>query len=239
MAKYPFVRARNYTRVGGRDIDLIVVHTAEYPERPTGAEWVADYFAGRNAPRASAHYAIDNDSVVQGVRDQDVAWAAPGANHNGLQFEHAGYAAQGTADWHDPYSQAMLRRSAMLAAEKVVQYNIPLRWLGVNGLEAGGRGFVTHDTVSKTFRLSDHWDPGKSFPHGEYLRLVKDYRLALVAEPEPKPHWKWRWARWRLGEGEYREFGPMKGPRPGDAPARIPPQVWAWYALFVSRRRKK
>ena len=89
-----FVQARNYTRGRSNAIDVLVIHTMESPEKPDTAESVANWFGGATAPEASAHYCIDSDSIVQCVHDEDVAWHAPGANHNGLGFEHAGRAAQ-------------------------------------------------------------------------------------------------------------------------------------------------
>ena len=83
-------------RCGPHPIDLLVIHTMEAPEKPDTAENVAKWFAGSTAPQASAHYCIDADSIVQCVQDRDVAWHAPGANHNGLGFEHAGTAGRKT-----------------------------------------------------------------------------------------------------------------------------------------------
>src|SRR3954447_10294902 len=110
----PFVQARNFTRGRSNAIDVLVIHTMESPEKPDTAESVANWFAGSTAPQASAHYCIDENSVVQCVRDEDVAWHVPGANHNGLGFEHAGRAAQGKRDWADEYSAKMLELSAGL-----------------------------------------------------------------------------------------------------------------------------
>lgn len=171
----PFVKARNYTRVWlpRRHIDIIVIHDMEYPERPTGAEWCAQYFAGKNAPKASAHYYVDNNSVVQGVWDRDVAWAAPGANHNGIQIEHAGFAAQSRAEWLDAYSRAELKRSAALVADLCRKHKIPVRRLRAEDLRNGKRGITGHLDVNAAFHLSDHGDPGVSFPWTVYLDWVK------------------------------------------------------------------
>src|SRR5207253_463587 len=65
---FPFAQARNYTRGRARPVRLIVVHDMEAPTGATTAENVARYFAGAGAPRASAHFSIDSDSVVQCVR---------------------------------------------------------------------------------------------------------------------------------------------------------------------------
>jgi N-acetyl-anhydromuramyl-L-alanine amidase AmpD len=171
----PFVQARNYTKGRSNKIDVLVIHTMESPEKPDTAESVASWFAGSTAPQASAHYCIDNNSVVQCVHDGDVAWHAPGANHNGLGFEHAGRAAQTKTDWNDQYSQAMLEISAKLVAEKAVENHIPAVWLRPADLRAGKRGITGHADVSNAFKRSDHHDPGTSFPIEEYLTLVRKH----------------------------------------------------------------
>jgi N-acetyl-anhydromuramyl-L-alanine amidase AmpD len=171
----PFVQARNYTRGRSNAIDVLVIHTMEAPEKPTTAESVAKWFAGSSAPQASAHYCIDNNSAVQCVRDEDVAWHAPGANHNGIGFEHAGFAAQTSKDWQDPYSQALLEVSAELVAKKAEEFHIPVVWLQVADLRAGRRGITGHAQVSDAFKKSDHHDPGGNFPVQHYLALVKKH----------------------------------------------------------------
>jgi len=136
----PFVQARNYTGGRANAIDVLVIHTMESPEKPDTAESVAAWFAGSTAPQASAHYCIDGNSIVQCVRDEDVAWHAPGANHNGLGFEHAGRAAQTAHDWSDDYSLACLALSAELVARKCEKHHIPVVWLQSADLRARQAG---------------------------------------------------------------------------------------------------
>jgi N-acetyl-anhydromuramyl-L-alanine amidase AmpD len=170
---YPFVPARHFTKSGREEVDLVVVHTMEAPEKGKTAENVASWFAGSNAPQASAHYCVDADTIVQCVRDEDVAWHAPGANHDGIGIEHAGYARQSQEDWSDDYSTRMLERSAALAADLCERYRIPPVWLHPADLLAGRRGITSHANVSQAFKRSDHHDPGTSFPIQRYLRLVQ------------------------------------------------------------------
>ena len=108
---YPFVESPNVTKTGGRTIDLIVIHTMEMDEKGDTAEHCALWFKNP-AAKVSAHYCVDADSIVQCVRDQDIGWHAPGANHDGIGIEHAGRAKQTGRDWSDAYSVAMLERSA-------------------------------------------------------------------------------------------------------------------------------
>ena len=175
VSTIPFVQARNFTRGRSNAIDVLVIHTMEAPEKPTTAESVANWFAGSTAPQASAHYCIDNNSIVQCVHDADVAWHAPGANHNGLGFEHAGFAAEAPKDWQDAYSEAMLELSAELVAKKCEENHIPVVWLQVADLQAGRRGITGHAQVSDAFKRSDHHDPGVNFPVQHYLALVKKH----------------------------------------------------------------
>lgn len=81
---YPFMQAPHDKRVGGRTVDLVVIHTMEAPEKGSTAEDVARYFQTTDR-EVSSHHCIDDDTIVQCVREEDVAWCAPGANHNGIQ----------------------------------------------------------------------------------------------------------------------------------------------------------
>lgn len=184
-----FIQAKNFTPTGGRDIDLWVVHTMENDEKPDGAENVARWFAGPTTPRASAHYNIDNDSIVQGVRDDDVAWAAPGANHDGIQVEHAGRAGQGRAGWDDKYSRRELRLSARLAARKARRYRLPIRKLTAEDLRNDLRGFCGHADVSQAFGLSTHTDPGPDFPWKRYLRWTRIYAAGRLPARKRRRPW--------------------------------------------------
>jgi peptidoglycan hydrolase-like protein with peptidoglycan-binding domain len=84
LSSVKFVQARNYTRANRQAIDVIVIHCMEWPDKPDGAERVSAWFASDTAPKASAHFCVDSNSIVQCVRVEDVAWHAPGANGNGI-----------------------------------------------------------------------------------------------------------------------------------------------------------
>lgn len=178
-----FIQARNYTKSNGRKITVIVIHTMEAPEKVGTARATANYFASKNAPQASAHYCIDNTEIIQCVRDQDVAWHAPGANSNGIGLEHAGYAKQGTPEWSDSYSQQMLALSAALTARLCTQYSIPVTFVDALALTRGQSGITTHREVSEAFRKSDHWDPGPGFPMTDYLNMIRNILHPVTPTP--------------------------------------------------------
>ena len=169
-----FKQAKNFHAGRTRAVRLVVIHDMEYPERENAAEWCAGYFSAGNSPMASAHYYIDNNTIIQGVREAHTAFAAPGANADGIQLEHAGYASQTREKWLDAYSTSMLRNmSAPLVAGICARHNIPIRHLTNSQLRAGYAGIIAHSQASQVYRLSDHHDVGKNFPWSEYLSWIK------------------------------------------------------------------
>lgn len=172
-----FVQAVNYHVGRRRQLRCITIHTMETPEQSTRAEWCANWFGGLigTAPQASAHYMIDNDTIVQGVSDDDTAWTTPGVNADGLSVEHAGYAGQTDSQWDDAFSVAQLDLSARLVAVKCVLYGIPPRHLTDAQLAAGESGIIGHDQATRVYKLSTHTDPGENFPWVDYIDLVQSY----------------------------------------------------------------
>jgi peptidoglycan hydrolase-like protein with peptidoglycan-binding domain len=168
----PTITSPNRYEGRAAPIRVIVLHTMETEERSDIAEAVASYFS-RTSTRASAHLCVDNDSTVRCVDDQDTAWAAPGANADGLQIEIAGRASQNPTQWADAYSKDLLDRAAAEVAAWCKRWNIPARLLTDAQLADGfTRGITTHAAVSRVFRRSDHTDPGKDFPAGAFVAAV-------------------------------------------------------------------
>lgn len=180
------IQARNYTPANRADCRLVVIHSMESLEKPGTARAVAKWFAGPLAPRASAHYCVDNTETVQCVKETSIAWAAPGANNDGVHIELAGYAKQSASDWDDAYSKAELGRAAELVADICRRYQIPPRWLTVAEVKDGKtRGICGHADVTAAFHKSDHTDPGVGFPRIAFIELV--CRHAGGPEPFPLP----------------------------------------------------
>ena len=169
------VIARNFTPASRSrgDVKYVVLHTMESPEEADTAENVAAWFAGSTAPQTSAHYAVDNNSIVGMVDESDIAWAAPGANTNGMHIEHAGQAAQTAAQWQDAYSRGELNESAKLCADILKRWGIRKAHPSNSELAAGSGGVIGHDQVSEVIDPgAGHWDPGPNVPWREYMEDV-------------------------------------------------------------------
>lgn len=176
-----FVPARWFHEGRRKPVRLIVIHCTVSRELATGAEAVAAYFA-RGERRASAHRTADSNSIVKSVRDDDTAFAAAGANADGLHLELVGLPTQSDLEWRDSYSTAMFNVARPTIREWADEFSIPYRWLTVDQV-AGGvtKGFCTHADVSRAFPevSTGHWDPGPNFP--------KAYVMNLWCPPSPSP----------------------------------------------------
>ena len=134
----------------------------------------------KRAPQVSTHYCFDDDSTILCVPEEHIAWAAPGMNKRGIQFEHAGFARQSYDEWFDPFSRRMLARSAKRAAATCKQWDIPVRFIDAAGLMRNERGITTHYQVSKGpgKGRTNHTDPGRGFPMSTYLDMVREEMAA-------------------------------------------------------------
>lgn len=190
------IAAKNYRKGRLSSIRLIVIHDMEAPEGPLTAENVAKYFRDSGVV-ASAHICVDNDSAVRCVPDEDTAYAAPGANTDGLQLEIAGYMRQSRDEWLDAYSKAALGQAARATAAWCAKYGIPVRRLTRDELRAGVRGITCHADVSAVYKRSDHTDPGPGFPWDWFLAMVHEARNATTTAPPlaetPVPVWPGRY----------------------------------------------
>lgn len=172
----PFVQAEGYTRGRGDGPPLwIVIHTMEAGENSQRAESTANYFA--NPPdgrQVSSHYCADNDSVVQCVDLDDVAWTVgnrPG-NYRGINWELSGFASQTRELWLDSFGRSMLSRAAPLMRSDMARFGIPMVRCSVADLQARRKGFTTHNDLRLAFGVTTHTDPGPHFPFDILFDLI-------------------------------------------------------------------
>ncbi len=88
-----------------------------------------------------------------------------------------------------------------------------------------------HEGAPSTTRLS--WDRRPQ----QYLRLPVVY----VPTPEDKLRARttwFAWVAWRLGEGDWRHYGPANALVRPNVPKRIPAEWWLRFAQFLADRKK-
>ena len=184
----PFVQAQGYTRGRADGPPLwVVIHDMEAGEDSQRAESTAAYFADPSDGRSvSSHYCGDNDSVIQCVDLDDVAWTVgnrPG-NYRGLNWEFSGFANQTRDQWLDPFGKAMLAQAAPLMRSDMARFHIPLHRCTVSELLAFKSGFTTHNDLRLAFGVTSHTDPGPNFPFDYLFMLLSgevDMFLAQVS----------------------------------------------------------
>lgn len=192
-----FMQAQWFTPGPRRNpVRKVVWHDMEAAELFDTAERCARYFRdhpgvdSRGKPSfPSAHECIDADSWVGCVHDTDIAHHAPGANHDGIGLELAGFARQTREEWLDPYGLAMLRICAKRTALRCVTFGLPAHFLTAEEMRAdpGAMGLTTHWQVSLAYRKSTHSDPGVGFPVDVLLEMVRDELNPAVVLPIPVP----------------------------------------------------
>ena len=186
---FPVVRAKFFRDVlERRPVRLIVIHSMEAPEKGDTAENVARFFQnpgklnGKDR-KVSAHLCVDNNSIVQCVFDNDVAFAAPGANNDGIQIELAGFARQTRKEWLDPFGVMMLDNAANATAQYCLKYNIPIKHLTNAELRNKDmKGIIGHSQATRVVKQSTHNVPGNGFPWDVFLERVAHHHALRFAK---------------------------------------------------------
>jgi hypothetical protein len=94
------------------------------------------------------------------------------ADPNGGTHDHRAAGSRNPLRWMMPNYRRMFRRSARLAAELCLAYDVPPYWRGYRALRAGARGLTDHNQVSKAFGQSSHWDMG-AWPRKAWCKRVR------------------------------------------------------------------
>ena len=175
------IQARYYTKGPRKSpITQIIIHSMESQGKSDTAETVARWFASPGSPKTSIHYCADNTSVVQCVKDKDIAWHSGNwdVNDRSLGIELAGRASQDNKDWRDPYSLSMLNKAAAVVAHWCKAYKIPVKHLTPAEVHTNKKGICGHVDVTKAYGVvGGHTDPGVDFPWPLFLKLVMKHMV--------------------------------------------------------------
>ena len=177
--------AKHSGLTGNKPIRRIVIHSAVMPCEPGRARQLGR-MNSEGMGGGSWHYAVDPEETFQTSWDSVICWHAPPNPHT-VGIEMADYPKPWPAGsrtqrwwealkrawrWRDENHQKMLARTARLTAELLVEYELPVKLLSVKQVRNDEKGIATHNTVSKAFKQSTHWDPG-AWPYSRFMMLVK------------------------------------------------------------------
>lgn len=154
-----------------REIIWVVLHDEEAATARSAAAWF------QNPKSAgSAHLCVDDNECYRCLANEDIPWAARGANEKGFHIEQAGFARWSTVIWKRHVNT--IRRAAYKAAVHCKQFDIPVRFVDAEGLKAGKSGITTHRQCSKAFG-GHHTDPGPFYPRSMFMWFCRRYRREL------------------------------------------------------------
>lgn len=174
--------------------DLIVVHCTANTASAGGEAG----YARRREDKVSSHYYVDDESLVQSLNTDLVAWHAGNdeGNTRGISYEFTGLATWSRSTWLADSDDIHLAARQM--ARDAAHWDIPVRWLTVDQLRAGWAGLTTHDDVRRAWG-GTHTDPGPGFPKDVLLAEVKRAMTGGdMEQSEPVPITQWTKDKWGL-----------------------------------------
>lgn len=154
------------------DIKYVVIHATESSNAKGSASWFENQASG-----GSANLVVDDKECYKTVPDDVTPWGAPPLNQSGFHIEQAGYSGWSRANWLLHLNT--IKRCAYKTAQRCKAHKIPLVFLSVADLKAGKKGITSHNNVSLAYGQSNHTDPGKNYPYGTFMWLVKRYYKSL------------------------------------------------------------
>lgn len=160
---------------GGRRsvTQMVVMHCTDN----TASDEAESHYAEHRADGTSAHFYSDEDSVIQALDTQDIAWGCyPIGNARSIQFEMTGLS--------DQVTDATMRRVAPIVARVCADWSIPVRHVGPDELRAGAQGICGHGDVTRAWGQGDHTDPGDAFPWSTFIGYVQAAALPASSGSE-------------------------------------------------------
>lgn len=166
----------------------IAIHTQEARSTARGLAG----FLANPASQVSYHVAVDDKEILKIVGEGDAPWSAANANRYAFHLCIAGsFAAWSRGKWLETdASDGVNEDQALTNAAKVVawwcqKYQIPVQWIGGNGIPWGKEGICGH--VDFGTWGGGHHDPGQNFPADELVRRAKAIMGGTTPGPQPAP----------------------------------------------------
>lgn len=177
MAQMP-MSSRRSSRYGTKCV-WIVLHTSEGTSHGARGLRDATWWEG------SSH-AISDDKELLDHRSGCVdpaygAWTLRNGNPCSVNIEQVAYAKWSRSDWLDNH-MPMLRFTAQWIADMAQRFDIPITYIGTQGVRDKRAGVIQHNDYTQGAGDGSHWDCGPGYPIDVVIDLARDY-----ANPKPAP----------------------------------------------------
>jgi hypothetical protein len=205
------------------DVNLIICHT------PEGAYDSTVAWCLRPGTEVSYHLLIkkDGSEATQLVPWDRKAWHAK--VYNSISD---GVAIEGWARLFD-LGDAGIDEFVDVVAKRLIARNLKPVWT----TDVAKGGVCRHGDLQR-----DRTDPTPDLNEWRLFMAMVAARHKQLTQPDwpiPVPKWFWTWARWRLGVGEFKQYGPASSkhrpglpvPPPGISWAPGGKHFWAWRRL--------
>jgi hypothetical protein len=213
-------------RLFGDDaVRMIVVHT------PEGGYAGTVGFCMNPAADVSYHLLIKKDGTEA---TQLVPWTRKAWHAGPMNSYSDGISVEGFARTFSLFDKGTVEAAAAVA-RRLVARKLPPQWT----TDVAKGGFCRHGDLQ-----DNRTDPTPDLAEWRvFVNMVKaehdDLTSPDVDWPVPVPQWFWTWARWRLGVGEFKAYGPANSafrpglpvPAPGVSWAPGGKHYWAWKRL--------
>ncbi len=137
------------------DLDIKFIQSKHYQPANRNEVTLIKLHGGETAELLSVHFLVDDLTITQCVKEEDIAFHCLACNNYSIGIEHAGYARQTEDQWLDSFSTQMLKRSAKLTASLCKKWNIPIKF------------------VNKDNGITTHINMGSKFPMDLYINWVQ------------------------------------------------------------------
>lgn len=180
----PFIGPANVTSATAAKYGITFHNTSN--SRLASASDEASYAKRRTD--AGAHYYVDKTQVIQALNTDLGAGHAGSSwpNRHCIAYEITGWNSFSHDRWLSDVAWNLLARQVKRDCER---WDIPMRWLTVDQLKRGERGFSTHDDCRRAFGGTSHTDPGPNFPKDHLIALLKGTAIEEDDMPTPKELW--------------------------------------------------
>lgn len=165
---------RNSSR-NGAEVRWIALHTSEGTDKPNvddavglrDATWWTD---SCHAISDDVRLLDENSGCVDPAR---AAWTLRNGNPKSVNIEQIGYAGRSRDEWLHSW-MGTLRNTARWVARMSQLFNIPLKYIGTQGVRNNEKGIIQHNDYSQGTGDGSHWDCGPGYPTDVVLELAKN-----------------------------------------------------------------